>query len=369
MKITIGVTDRSSETHWSPWSFRKNRLTQLKKMKKLTFIFSLFLVCATVVHAQQITATSSAEECVNFINKMAQTGNASAKKYDFIRSASFTGGTFVETEDWKYSIHKETFSNINWADFEKVSSVKPKAVGDDIMFFFYFKTKQLSHETISIDKKTNLVDDRENETDKSLYFYIASSEEGKIKDLEMAGNRLKQIVTEKGTVFKTTATATTSKIKNIEGKPTYEETVKFINSFLRDGKKSDLFCNTDKYLNRNAFAGENESGTVYLATSYLREYHYSDYSTQKYQKSESFRIDLSNVEEIKIVTATGFRGGCLQVGLWFVEKGKSATPVMHLPLWNTAFDSFSESTFKQEKIYKAFEHLRKLCGAPEPISF
>ncbi|WP_121357260.1 hypothetical protein [Flavisolibacter nicotianae] len=334
-------------------------------MKKLSYIFSFFLLCTIAVRAQQITATSTAEDCVNFINQMAQTGNASAKKHDFIRSASFTGGTFVETQDWKYSINKETFSNINWADFEKVSIIKPKAVDEDIMVFFSFKTNQVTRESFGIDKETNLVKDRENEIGKDLYFNISSSEEGKIKDLEIAANRLKQIVIAKGNLFKT-AVITSSKIKNIEGKPSFQETTNYINAFLKDGKSNDLFCNLVKYKSRSATVGEHINGHVYLISSYVWDVNKS-YSTSS--EAKSYKIDLSNVEEIKIVTGEGFRGGCLQVGLWFVEKGKSATPVMHLPLWNTAFDSFNASQYKEEKIYKAFEHLRKLCGAPDPISF
>lgn len=42
---------------------------------------------------------------------------------------------------------------------------------------------------------------------------------------------------------------------------------------------------------------------------------------------------------------------------------------MHLPLWKGNFDSYNAEEYKNTKIYKAFNHLRKLVGAPEPIDF
>ncbi len=333
-------------------------------MKKQAFIFSLFFACTIVVNAQQITSTSTAGDCVNFINKVAQTGTASAKKYNYIRTVYFTGGGFIESQDWGSIIARITFSNMNWADFEKIKINKPETAGEDITFEFIFKTRQISYESFYIRKATNFVDDRKNETENTVYFYISPSEEGKIKELELAANRLKQIVTEKGNIFKTKTTA--SKIKNIDGKPSFQETITYINTFLEDGKNNDMFCNGVRYKERLATVGEHINGNVYLICSYVKDV-YQAY--EKYTRTENYKIDLSKVEEIKVVTGEGFPGGCLQVGLWFVEKGKSATPVMHLPLWNTSYDGFNALEFKKGKICQAFEHLRKLCGASDPIEF
>jgi hypothetical protein len=202
-------------------------------MKKQAFIFSLFFAGTMVVNAQQITSTSTAEDCVNFINKVAQTGTASAKKDNYIHTVYFTGGEFIESHEWGSIIARITFSNMNWADFEKIKINKPETAGEYITFTFIFKTRQISYESFYIRKATNFVDDRKNETENTVYFYISPSEEGKIKELELAANRLKQIVTEKGNIFKTKTTA--SKIKNIDGKPSFQETITYINTVGHSG--------------------------------------------------------------------------------------------------------------------------------------
>jgi hypothetical protein len=148
-----------------------------------------------------------------------------------------------------------------------------------------------------------------------------------------------------------------------DAKPTKEETGDYIESFLRDNRKVNLFCNGADYKSRSGWLSVPYDS---LFSSYIQQYKYTEHRNDE---DKEFKIALKNVEEIKIVTATGFQGGCIQVGLWFVEKGKSAFPIMHLPLWNGSFGSFNEQEYKNTQIYKAFNHLRKLCGAPEPIKF
>lgn len=335
-------------------------------MKKILFTIACCLCVAHLLQAQDktlaITATSTADDCVNFINNVAKKNNGKDGEHDFIRNASFTGGTFSEIQDWKYSQIINTFSSIDWSGFKKIDTSKGEF---NYFIMFWFTSKTIIEERIKIDNKTNLVKERKNEPGVD-YFYITIpfSEENKIKELEAAAKRLSQIVIAKGNIFKTT-TPTSSKIKNIEGKPSFQETVKYINTFLNDGASDDLFCNGVKFMKRSAIVGEHIDGVVYVNSSYLWESWKAGIGKRK---TENYRIDLSNVEEIIIVRGEGFNGGCCQFGLWFVEKGQAATPKMHLPLWNYS-NSTNTDVLKEQKIYKAFNHLRQLCGAPEPISF
>lgn len=331
-------------------------------MKKIIFSFSLFFVFIAAVRAQQISGTSTAEDCVNFINNVTKLNDGKDSKHNFIRTTLFTGGTFTETQNWTFSDYKNNFINIDWSDFEKLDTSK----GDKgIYVYFYFKTEKITNEHLEIDNKTKLIRERKRKDSNSFDLYIAPSEESKIKELEAAAKRLSQIVVAKGNIFKTKS-STTGKIKNIEGKPSFEETVNYINTFLKDGADNILFCNTVKFKNREAIVGEHiNGGAVYIISSYLWE---GGGMSGYPQRTENYRIDLSKVEEIKIVRGEGFIGGCCQFGLWFVEKGNDATPKMHLPLWKDS-NSTDNNVLKEQKIYKAFNHLRQLCGAPEPLSF
>jgi len=331
-------------------------------MKKLIFSLLLFAILGKS-NAQAITDNSTAEDCVSFINQLAQTNNGKDRKYDDVNYYIFKGSYFIHTRFSKYHDFKSYYENINWADFDTLYLSKEADGGIDI--YLNFKKKHINISNLGILKEVNLIDSRADK--KSDYFSITIpiSEKGKIATLETAAKRLRQIVQTNGNIFSSQSSGLSPrKIKNIEGKPSFEETVKYINKFLEDNRSSDMFCNTDKYLFRDAGIYEDIDGNVYLLSKYTREEHRNGGWPQT--KNE-FKINLSKVETITTVYATGFAGGCLQTGLWFVEKDASATPKMHLPLWNLAYDNRGD--MKQEKIYKAFEHLRKLCGAPEPVEF
>lgn len=92
-------------------------------------------------------------------------------------------------------------------------------------------------------------------------------------------------------------------------------------------------------------------------------------------KNDIVTIDLSRIESIYCsATEGGYdqTNGVKTVTSIFVEivfKQKEADGTYHyisIPLGNYSADA---TNFTDNKIYKAFQHLRKLCGAPEPISF
>jgi hypothetical protein len=337
------------------------RFKHYPKMKRPALAFSLLFTLAVAAHAQQITATSSADDCVGMLHQAAQTRAGKSSKYNFTRAVSFTGGSFTETQQWPYFLIKNSFQNIDWSGFKNVSQHKTEE--GEIYVYFNFNAKTITEERVEIDNQTSLVKEKETEEGDYFFIIIPASEESRVKDMEAAAKRLAQISLAKGNLFKQTPRA--SNIKTIEGKPSFQETVNYINTFLKDGAGNDLFCNTVRFYNRSALVGEHVNGGVYLKSSYLWE---GSYTSGSPRRQENFNIDLSKVEEIRVVRGEGFQGGCCQFGLWFVEKGKDAVPQMHLPLWSWP-NSTPNDRIKEEKIYKAFSHLRQLVGAPEPISF
>jgi hypothetical protein len=160
-----------------------------------------------------------------------------------------------------------------------------------------------------------------------------------------------------------------------DNKPTKEETVAYINEFLESQKEKDLFSQSTD--NRGVLRHENkltvrmaslelEDGLVYLASS--SKSHYSQFlvETGRQIKSDvtsiTHNLFIDDVEEIQIV---GYNSG---IGLFFKRKGEEPVSERnYLPLWPVEIGV--ERDYKESQIYKAFQHLRKLCGAPEPISF
>ncbi|WP_445737038.1 hypothetical protein [Mariniflexile sp.] len=156
--------------------------------------------------------------------------------------------------------------------------------------------------------------------------------------------------------------------------PTKEQTIQFINKSLADIGTDNLWCSSERYDFRKASL-EKIEGKVLLLSTYTHDgYYLEDKLMQPYDpEAYDYKIDLSKVEEIRIVYGAGFvenGRGCRQVGLWFVEEGQQKA-LMHLPLWVYGYNVnlTYEQTAKNEKIYKAFNRLRKLCGAPEPLKF
>ena len=57
------------------------------------------------------------------------------------------------------------------------------------------------------------------------------------------------------------------------------------------------------------------------------------------------------------------------VGLFFKKYGENEPIKIHVPLGLYTHSENMQEKIKNSQIYKAFDHLRKLCGAPEPIIF
>lgn len=160
-------------------------------------------------------------------------------------------------------------------------------------------------------------------------------------------------------------------------KPTKEETIQYIKSEL---ESEDMLSFERKYMDAHVTKEEeifyNYSdvtlNTCVLSFSYTRTINRkkdgeSIASSDSPSKKEIDSIDFSKIEEIN-----GFRrdlgdnmiSSKSYIILRFVSKGGKS-----LILRIQKRDADTDVDYESLKIYKAFQHLRKLCGAPEPISF
>jgi hypothetical protein len=161
--------------------------------------------------------------------------------------------------------------------------------------------------------------------------------------------------------------------KKIEGKPDYKETVEFI--------KSDI---PNELFNKGLDGGYSPTKNVYYKRMYIiKELKFTDcvmevryvieetlFAGKVYDptiKSFSNVIDFNKVESISLVSVG--ETNCL-IGLQFKIKGLNKKVAIELPI--TRIDCqqpIKWEELKDLKIFKAFNHLRKMCGAPEPVEF
>jgi hypothetical protein len=74
-----------------------------------------------------------------------------------------------------------------------------------------------------------------------------------------------------------------------------------------------------------------------------------------------------NLNKVESIIFSGIGGDPYIYGLAFHEKNNPNSEKPYLPF--IIVGSGDSKELKETQIYKAFEHLRKLCGAPEPLKF
>lgn len=171
-----------------------------------------------------------------------------------------------------------------------------------------------------------------------------------------------------------------------ENKPTKEETIKFIKSYFEE-KEFEATC-------------ENENGSIIYSRKYskFKIDFLSESSTMivswnldfqgllisgeiwpNTSDRESIEIDLSKIEsvQVKLHRASGGCDGGLHYGIWFnavpgyrfrMRSGEEITSEKNAFIPSDLYEG-EDMNMDNYKIAQAFNHLRKLCGAPEPISF
>jgi hypothetical protein len=167
--------------------------------------------------------------------------------------------------------------------------------------------------------------------------------------------------------------------KKIEGKPSYEETVEFIKTniapqFFNEGMDGGAPWWLDKKgykENKYKIKGikftdcvmevqtEVTQRVIGLGLEFAKETHEIELFTTV--------IDFSKVESISWVSIG--QTYCL-IGLQFKIKGLNKELKMELPVGRIDCQQpIKWEELKDLKIFKAFNHLRKMCGAPEPVEF
>lgn len=154
-----------------------------------------------------------------------------------------------------------------------------------------------------------------------------------------------------------------------DNKPTKEETVRFISDFFSVHQPPAV----DNVIWKD-FDFSFDNTTVKISNYY--NWIFEGKSSPP--KEESYELDLSKIESIAFVFAhIDEKIGECQAFLNFhpvndrkiikhMDDGK-LTEVNETRVYIGVVDCSSNP--EELKIYKAFDHLRKLCGAPEPISF
>ncbi len=172
-----------------------------------------------------------------------------------------------------------------------------------------------------------------------------------------------------------------------DGKPTKEQTVAFIVDYLQN---NIIQCNEYNGANHTLRGLKNLSVVFEEAKNLMivyYEFHYlyrnasenlTDNSIYKYK----YIIDISKIELIGYEINAFEKCSFIYLNLKVVpnasfdayESGGHEFPInpnqvknLSIPINNSCKDC--ELTDADRKILKAFNHLRKLCGAPDPISF
>lgn len=174
--------------------------------------------------------------------------------------------------------------------------------------------------------------------------------------------------------------------KKIEGKPDYAETVKFIKANLNNALFNEGIVYQSKvrkdgnYVMEESFRNLTmEFDLCYLDVSYAytRDQIFVS-SANRYnsdKKIENATILFSKIESILVLVdddtghVTSENEPVSFVSLFFKKYGENEPIKIHVPLGLYARSENMQEKIKNSQIYKAFDHLRKLCGAPEPITF
>lgn len=342
-------------------------------MKKNLFTLLCILGLQLSIAAQStISATSTAEECIAFISGLMSNSESLMPKYDKLVT-SFDGINYKRRTDSKshYSTNDSyilEYKDIDWAAFAEME-INDYSSNSKIIYFLFSKSFRSESRYENQDKKTTMKSvkwlDR-------FYIILSPAQLSYINEIKTAAHRLSEVAKAGGDP-RLTIKADKGKVVPKVGNPTYEETVAYIenhfkNEFFIDGNFQAGYSPTEGlYMSRKitikwVFIEGCKLHFGYKVTSQLMGANTSEREGTEYFANE---IDLSKVESISLIR-TGEE--YFVYGLAFNEKNNPNSKNTYLPFTRT----MSSSDFKEleeTQIYKAFKHLRKLFGAPEPISF
>ncbi|MDM1297181.1 hypothetical protein HXZ94_01490 [Empedobacter falsenii] len=154
-----------------------------------------------------------------------------------------------------------------------------------------------------------------------------------------------------------------------EKKPTKEETIEYINNKLSQiiYYKEEEDSSSKTYMTKSYISSEVENCIIKITYSWERNIVFSNSLNNQYGKRKGqIKIPLNKIE--KIVKSYGLTFYVYQnaksISYVFGDEEKSLDKTENL-----SQISMEMNESDAEELLKAFNHLRKLCGAPEPLSF
>ena len=158
-------------------------------------------------------------------------------------------------------------------------------------------------------------------------------------------------------------------------KPTKEQTIGYIKKYISDYNDKDVRQVVD--YKEDVYIGYNTS--IYtlceiddckLKANISRKYRLISPHPENKVYEEIIQIDLSKVESLGYGLSRNRDGSNPTVGLiTFYSLNKEKVFLSGEEKVNKITIPLDGEITDQSQIYKAFNHLRKLCGAPEPIKF
>lgn len=327
------------------------------------FLTGFTLIICMHISAQTIQPTASAQECLTFIENTLKV--ITVDKPD-IKTTIYFRGTQV-TLDHAYSsssVFRYAYQNVDWAKYNKLG--RSPSEGNTAILFDFSAPFPMLRQSYYDGKLTDLTVRPED----YILFTIRQSDTSKIKEIEIAAARLAEIARGKSSPLLEIKPPKTP----ADGKPTYKETVSFIKSYFNtDNRKKHSTVATYWYdagyltsISYKMLYVEISDCILYIGYETLR----TNYMTKAETRNVvNYKIDISKIEDIK-VQLTGTRDREVKEQNFvnhLAFKIVDNPTIMLLPFDNIPADAPNNGT--QTQIFKAFNHLKKLCGAPEPVVF
>ncbi|UTA67394.1 hypothetical protein [Emticicia sp. 21SJ11W-3] len=294
-----------------------------------TLSIVLFIICISQADAQRFSTASSKEETISYINSRLQ--NSLKEEYDKI---SFTGNEIILI--LKGGKRREEHKIMDWTDFEEINFSKW-----NLMLKFKKENSVISKGYLNVTGENTF-------TDYVDYIFINGSIfKEKDENLEAAFIHLSRITIE----------------SKFPGKPSFDETVKYINGYLSQIKHVE---GDGRYGNiQNMYSYQNIKAKLTQS-----KYNINDFDLHvSYRYSNEnlgIHVSLSDIVRISPMYRQGEGVSSATYFIQFYEKGNEKETDNYLPLF---YGKASIESIENSQIYKAFNHLRKLCGAPEPLKF
>lgn len=327
------------------------------------FLTGLALIISIHSNAQTILPTATAQECITFIDHTLKA--VAPESPDFKSAITFRGTQVIVDHQYTGgSVYRDLYQNIDWSTYKRLARTPSEGNTAIIMDFSasFPKTDQTYNNGTLVNTKI--------QPEEYILFLVRQSDTARIKDIETAAARLAEIAREKSSPL---LTVPTKKIPG-EGKPSYKETTSFIKSYFNtDNRKKHNTTATywyeAGYLNSMSYKMlyvEIADCTLYIGYETLQTNYFTKAETKKVV---NYKIDISKIEDLK-VQLTGMKDREVKEQhfvnhIAFKIADNPAT--MLLPFDNIPVDAPNNGM--QTQIFKAFNHLKKLCGAPEPVVF